>query len=222
MLPPMCGCCWALWLTPPGPPPGGWLLGCFWMVSSWPSNWFKYWICCGDGTGIKLGSLLLLLLMLLALLLLMLWLTPPPIDVGGMFELGMLKCMPGLMLGQGTEHTRTHGRGRGERTDRHTWGGDNKQKKSNSELEPGQGTEREVVLAHWVHSPVLLLLLLTSIGPLLPGQSFGKGMPPGPPPPPMPPRGIMPDPPGCKGDVAGCCCCCCCCMGTDAERCVWW
>lgn len=33
------------------------VFGCFCMVSSWPSNVFKYWICCGDGTGIKLGSL---------------------------------------------------------------------------------------------------------------------------------------------------------------------
>lgn len=34
------------------------VLGCFWMVSSWPSRGFKYCICCGDGTGIRLTSLL--------------------------------------------------------------------------------------------------------------------------------------------------------------------
>ena len=33
------------------------VLGCFWIVSSWPSNVFRYWICCGEGTGIKFGSL---------------------------------------------------------------------------------------------------------------------------------------------------------------------
>ena len=33
------------------------VFGCFWMVSSWPSNVFRYWICCGEGTGIKFGSL---------------------------------------------------------------------------------------------------------------------------------------------------------------------
>uniref|UniRef100_A0A224Y4G6 Putative secreted protein n=1 Tax=Panstrongylus lignarius TaxID=156445 RepID=A0A224Y4G6_9HEMI len=33
------------------------VLGCFCIVNSWPSNVFKYWICCGDGTGIKFGSL---------------------------------------------------------------------------------------------------------------------------------------------------------------------
>ena len=33
------------------------VFGCFWIVSSWPSNVFRYWICCGDGTGIKFGSL---------------------------------------------------------------------------------------------------------------------------------------------------------------------
>lgn len=104
-------------LLPPPGPEGGWLLGCFWMVNSWPSNWFKYWICCGDGTGIKLGSLLLLLLMLALLLFMWLWLPPPPtppIDVGGIFELGMLKFIPGLMLGQGTTrnaHRTTHGIG---------------------------------------------------------------------------------------------------------------
>ena len=34
------------------------VLGCFCMVSSWASKAFRYWICCGDGTGIRLGSLL--------------------------------------------------------------------------------------------------------------------------------------------------------------------
>jgi len=33
------------------------VLGCLWMVSSCPSRGFKYWICWGDGTGIKLASL---------------------------------------------------------------------------------------------------------------------------------------------------------------------
>lgn len=33
------------------------VLGCFCIVSSCPSNVFKYCICCGDGTGIKFGSL---------------------------------------------------------------------------------------------------------------------------------------------------------------------
>jgi len=32
------------------------VLGCFWMVSSWPSNVLRYWMCWGEGTGIKLGS----------------------------------------------------------------------------------------------------------------------------------------------------------------------
>lgn len=33
------------------------VFGCFCIVSSWPSKAFKYWICCGDGTGIRFGSL---------------------------------------------------------------------------------------------------------------------------------------------------------------------
>ena len=34
------------------------VFGCFWMVSSCPSKGFKYWICWGDGTGIRLASFL--------------------------------------------------------------------------------------------------------------------------------------------------------------------
>lgn len=34
------------------------VFGCFWMVSSCPSRGFKYCICCGEGTGIRLTSLL--------------------------------------------------------------------------------------------------------------------------------------------------------------------
>ena len=35
------------------------VFGCFWMVNSCPSNAeTQYWICCGDGTGINVGSLL--------------------------------------------------------------------------------------------------------------------------------------------------------------------
>lgn len=33
------------------------VFGCFCIVSSCPSNVFKYCICCGDGTGIRFGSL---------------------------------------------------------------------------------------------------------------------------------------------------------------------
>ena len=32
------------------------VFGCFWIVSSWASNAFRYWICWGDGTGIRFGS----------------------------------------------------------------------------------------------------------------------------------------------------------------------
>ena len=34
------------------------VLGCFWMVSSWPSRGLRYCICCGEGTGMRLASLL--------------------------------------------------------------------------------------------------------------------------------------------------------------------
>lgn len=33
------------------------VFGCFCIISSWPSKVLRYCICCGDGTGIKLGSL---------------------------------------------------------------------------------------------------------------------------------------------------------------------
>lgn len=33
------------------------VLGCFCIISSCPSNVLRYWICCGEGTGIRLGSL---------------------------------------------------------------------------------------------------------------------------------------------------------------------
>lgn len=33
------------------------VLGCFWMISSCPSKVFRYCICCGEGTGMRFGSL---------------------------------------------------------------------------------------------------------------------------------------------------------------------